>query len=153
MQLFWSIAASRLEGHPIIRIVKMLDWPPAASLLAEQLKPDQPRKGGRVPYEYLPMFRALLLSRWFSLSYGGLAKSLAIRIDFLVFCGFDPLESLPDASTLNRFALRLDALKNAGSSCPFDLVKEQMKTKGIELKPADGTLKMPKVRFRKTDEW
>jgi len=153
MQLFWSIAVSRLDAHAIIRIVKMLDWQPVASLLAEQLKQDRPRKGGRIPYKYLSMFRALLLSRWFSLSYGGLVKSLTIRIDFLVFCGFDPLESLPDASTLNRFALRLDALKKAGSSCPFDLVKEQMKTKGIDLKPVEGILKMPKVRFRKTDEW
>ena len=153
MQLFWAIASNRLEKHPIIRIVKMMDWQPVASMLTEQIKPDASRKGGRIPYDPLLMFRALLLIRWYSLSYGSLAKSLTIRIDFLLFCGFDPLGKLPDASTLNRFDLRLAALKASGGRCPFDLVKEQMQSKGIELHPTSGTLKHPKVRFRKEGAW
>jgi len=151
MQLFWSIASDRLRGHAIIRIVKVLDWQPVVSLLSEVIKSGQQRKGGRTPYNAMNMFRALLLARWYGLSYKQLEDALLVRLDFLVFCGFDPLGKLPDASTLNRFALRLDAMELEAS--PFDLVQRQMDVKGIELRPVVGALKHPKVRFRDKIIW
>jgi len=151
MQLFWSIASDRLRGYVIIRIVKVLDWQPVVSLLSEVIKSGQQRKGGRTPYNAMNMFRALLLSRWYGLSYKQLEDALLVRLDFLLFCGFDPLGKLPDASTLNRFALRLDAMELEVS--PFDLVRRQMDVKGIELRPAVGALKHPKVRFRDKITW
>jgi len=153
MHLFWAIASRRLEKSPVIRILKMMDWQPVSMFLDDHMKPDRHRKGGRVPYDPVRMFRALLLGRWYSLSYGGLAESLTIRLDFLFFCGFDPFKALPDASTLNRFSLRLADLKETGAICPFEMVREQMLAGGIEIYPTDGTLKKLKVRFRNNEAW
>jgi len=151
MQLFWSIASDRLRGHSIIQIVKVLDWQPVVDLLAEVIKSGQQRKGGRTPYNAMNMFRALLLGHWYGLSYKQLEDALLVRLDFLVFCGFDPLGRLPDASTLNRFALRLGVMDMA--ACPFDLVRRQMDVRGIELRPVVGAVNHPKVRFRDEITW
>ncbi|NKF24506.1 IS5 family transposase [Solimonas marina] len=63
--------------------------------------------GGPAPYDPVSMFRLMLLGQWHGLSDGELEKALAVRIDFLVFCGFDVGEALPDATTICRFRNRL----------------------------------------------
>ena len=150
MHLFQSIAADRLKDTPLIRLANVIDWEPVARILDDEVKRARQRKGGREPYNPAAMFRALLLGEWFGLSYEKLAQALRVRLDFILFCGFDAFADLPDASTLNRFALRL-----AGSTWDSMrvLVAEQLCRQGIELVPTVEAVLHPKVRFGRWNRW
>jgi IS5 family transposase len=58
---------------------------------------------GRPAYPPLPMFKSLLLQRWYGLSDPGLEEALNDRISFIRFSGFSLVSSLPDHSTICRF--------------------------------------------------
>jgi IS5 family transposase len=55
------------------------------------------------------MLKALLLQRWYSLSDEGLEEALSDRLSFRRFCGFALDDETPDAKTLCRFRLALEA--------------------------------------------
>ena len=150
MQLFHAIAAERLKDSPLIRLAKAIDWGPVAFILQDEIKRIRQRKGGREPYNPVAMFRALLLGEWFGLSYQKLADALRVRLDFILFCGFDAFEDLPDASTLNRFDLRLaDGAGAKGRA----VVSDQLSKAGIELVPTSGAVRNPRLRFGKYNRW
>ena len=55
------------------------------------------------------MFKAMVLQAWHSLSDPELENSLRVRMDFMMFTGFDMLEEVPDETTLCRFRNKLIA--------------------------------------------
>lgn len=151
MHLFQSIALKRLGDCPLIRVVHALDWEPVANILEPEVKRARQRKGGRDPYDKMAMFRALLLGEWFRLSYGKLAQAMRVRLDFVLFCGFDAFANLPDASTLNRFELHLERTGLAKKA--MEAVSDQLKQCGIELIPTCGALRDPAIRFGRFSRW
>ena len=134
MQLFMANAKARLKAEPVMRLAGLIDWQPVESHMQAEYWREFFRKGGRVPYDHRAMFRALLLARWHGLSYPKLERALRVRLDFLLFCGFDVDGKLPDACTLNRFNARLSA------DGVFDKmaaeVESQLHGHGLELRPA-----------------
>lgn len=96
------------------------------------------RKGGRTPYDYRAMFRALLIARWYGLSYPKLERALRVRLDFLLFCGFDGNAKLPEASTLFRFHGRL--VQSGVLTVMFEEVDRQLSAQGVVLSLAQGAL-------------
>jgi transposase, IS5 family len=80
----------------------LIDWKPIEKILKKKY-----RKGasadGRPAYPPLPMFKLLLLQRWYGLSDPGLEDALYDRISFIRFSGFSLGGFLPDHSTICRF--------------------------------------------------
>ena len=70
-------------------------------------KREQTRGGGPEPYSPLGMFKLMLLGPWHRLSDVPLEQALKVRLNFLVFCGFDLGVALPDSTTICRFRNRL----------------------------------------------
>jgi len=151
MHLFQSIALKRLGDCHLIRIANAVDWEPVARVLESELKRARERQGGREPYNQVAMFRALLLGEWFRLSYGKLALALRVRLDFILFCGFDVFDHLPDASTLNRFSLRLD--EHGVAEKARAAVLDQLNKNGIEVIPTNGALRDPIIRHGSFWRW
>lgn len=60
------------------------------------------------------MLKLTLLGHWHHLSDAPLEQALKVRVGFLVFCGFDLGEALPDHTTICRFRNRLVAAKLEG---------------------------------------
>lgn len=92
------------------QIEAIVDWRPIEKLLKTKLK----RKAnaiGNPAYPVLPMFKALLLQRWFNLSDPGLEEALYDRISFVRFTGFSIEDSVPDETTICRFRNGLIKLK------------------------------------------
>lgn len=59
-----------------------------------------------VPYEYLSMFKALLIQQWHTLSDPKMEEALKTRIDFMWFTGFGLASKefvVPDETTICRF--------------------------------------------------
>lgn len=138
MQLFMANAKAGLIGDPLLTVADVIQWGEIEKHMQADYWQVMFRKGGRTPYDYRAMFRALLLARWFGLSYPKLERALRVRLDFLLFCGFMIGDKMPDASTLNRFNSKLE--KSGVLSAIFNEVERQLREQGIEVQPARGAL-------------
>lgn len=54
-------------------------------------------------YDPLLLFKCLLVGQWHGLSDPKLERALQVRLDFMVFCGFDLHGLVPDETTHCRF--------------------------------------------------
>jgi transposase, IS5 family len=84
---------------------------------------------GRPAYPALPMFKLLLLQRWYNLSDPGLEEAVKDRISFIRFSGFSLASTLPDHSTICRFRNTLLALRLY--DLLFEEINCQIETKGL----------------------
>ena len=81
------------------------------------------------------MFKAILLQNWGCLSDAGLEDALKVRIDFMLFCGFDIADDIPDESTICRFRNRL--IKNNLLEKLLDEVNSQISDLGLKVRKAN----------------
>ena len=101
------------------KIDKLIDWKPIEKLLKQRYK-RLSSADGRPAYPPLPMFKLLLLQRWYNLSDPKMEEALNDRISFIRFSGFSIMSPLPDHSTICRFRntlLKLNICNNP-TSCP-----------------------------------
>lgn len=131
MQLFMANAKAGLAGDPLLAVADAIKWEDVEQHMQADYWQAMFRKGGRAPYDYRAMFRALLLARWFGLSYPKLERALRVRLDFMLFCGFVIGNKMPDASTLNRFNSKLE--QSGALSAMFEEVDRQLDAQGVEL--------------------
>lgn len=138
MQLFMTNAKAGLSGDPLLVLGDAIQWVEVEKHMQADYWQAMFRKGGRAPYDYRAMFRALLLARWFGLSYPKLERALRVRLDFLLFCGFVIGNKMPDASTLNRFKMRLS---DGGTlTVMFAEVDRQLNVQGIRVRLVRGAV-------------
>jgi transposase, IS5 family len=108
---------------------------------------------GRPAYPPLPMFKSLLLQRWYRLSDPGLEEALNDRISFIIFSGFSFVSPLPDHSTICRFRnalLELNLYERL-----FDEINRQLESSGILVRAGaivDATIVESSRRPRKVTE-
>ena len=88
---FYQTAQSLINQYsdrfPLLKITRLLDWQAIEAKL--QSKKNRPHldNNGRPAYSLLPMFRAILLGQWYSLSDPELERSLVTCLDCVLFCG------------------------------------------------------------------
>jgi transposase, IS5 family len=92
------------------KVDRLIDWKRIETLLNKKYKKTM-SADGRPAYPALPMFKLLLLERWYGLSDPGAEEALKDRISFIRFTGFSLSSSLPDHSTICRFRNALSELK------------------------------------------
>lgn len=138
MQLFMTNAKAVLAGDPLLAVADAINWKDVEQHMQADYWQAMFRKGGRVPYDYRAMFRALLLARWYGLSCPKLERALRVRLDFLLFCGFVVGDKVPDASTLNRFKMRL--AEGGTLAAMFAEVDRQLSAQGVQVRTARGAL-------------
>lgn len=109
MASFFLMDAKDLVAEsPAMKLHEMLDWAEIAHKLKGLYKREKSRAGGPEPYPPLSMFKLMLLGQWHGLSDTQLEHALKVRLDFMVFTGFEPGgEGFPDATTICRFRNRL----------------------------------------------
>lgn len=138
MQQDMANAKAGLTSDPLLALGDSIQWGEVEKHMRDDYWQAMFRKGGRAPYDYRAMFRALLLARWFGLSYPKLERALRVRLDFLLFCGFVIGDKMPDASTLNRFNTRLG--EGGTLAAMFAEVDRQLSAQGIEVRLVRGAL-------------
>lgn len=92
----------------LIKIEAIVDWQPIVDNLKVKLSKEVMR--GQVPYDYLSLFKVLLLQQWYQLSDPKMEEALHTRIDFMWFTGFglaDKEMHVPDETTICRFRNKL----------------------------------------------
>ena len=91
------------KDNPLKKLSVLIDWELLRPHLQKLYKRDETRGGGQKPFDELMMFKAILLGQWHSLPDAKLEEALAVRLDFIDFCGLGLSDAVPDESTLCRF--------------------------------------------------
>lgn len=99
--------AKHIDSYPLLKLSQVLDWQPIEQLLHQQKTRYIRDHRGRPAYPLLPMFKAVLLGQWHSLSDPELERCLVTRLDFYFFCNFDDI-ALPNHSILLPFPKLVD---------------------------------------------
>lgn len=106
----------------------IVDWRPIGKVLHRYYK-----KGcsvdGRPAYRPIPLFKMLLIQRWYNLSDPGLEEAVNDRISFLRFTGFSLEDSIPDETTICRFRNELG--KRGIFERLLDQINEQLQSKQV----------------------
>jgi IS5 family transposase len=85
------------------------------------------------------MFKLMLLGQWHGLSDTQLEHALKVRLDFMVFTGFEPGDgSFPDATTICRFRNRLVTAKL--DQVLLRRVNVQLEGKGLKVAGSRGAI-------------
>jgi transposase, IS5 family len=123
----------------VIKLNKVLDWTGIEKRLKGIYKKDLNDQGGERPYDPLKMFKAVLLGQWYSLSDVALEESLRVRLDFMVFTGFELLDGdVPDESTLCKFRNRL--IEKGMEKKLFQEINFQLEKLGLKVKNFSGAI-------------
>lgn len=126
------------KDHYLLSIDKLINWSPIKNLLVGMHVNEINPRGGPKAYDNLSMFKALLLGQWHSLSDPGLEEALRLRIDFMVFSGFEMGDEVPDETTLCRFRNKL-VERNLYERL-FKEINNQLEKQGIKVKKAEAAL-------------
>ena len=122
----------------LLKLNKLLDWEKIRKRLKKLYKKDEEDNGGARPYDPVKMFKAVLLGQWYSLSDPALEEALCVRLDFMMFTGFELLEDCPDETTLCRFRNRL-VEKNLDKKL-FKEINFQLEHLGLKIREARGAI-------------
>ena len=156
MDFFTLGARDRIsKENDLLKLKELIDWSLLENHLVGIHKNEQDPKGGPKAYNTLSMFQALLLGQWHSLSDPGLEEALRVRLDFMLFAGFEMGSSVPDETTLCRFRNRLIELDIHEKL--FIEVNRQLEAHGIKVREAqralvDATVIHSSARPRRTIE-
>jgi transposase, IS5 family len=134
------------------KIDQFIDWNHIGKQLKKKYKKTM-SADGRPAYPPLPMFKLLLLQRWYGLSDPGLEEALNDRISFIRFSGFSLAGSLPDYSTICRF--RNSLLELGLYEKLFEEIVGQLEVKGLLVREGaivDATIVESSRRPRKVME-
>lgn len=98
----YFLGRRRTKATFLDEIDAVIDWKPIRAFLNKKLK----RKAnavGNPAYPALPMFKVLLLQRWYNLSDPATEQALLDRLSFIRFTGFSIEDDVPDETTICRF--------------------------------------------------
>ena len=140
MDSFFLMGARALVSEsPSMKLHQLLDWAAIAGQLKGLYQREASGAGGPEPYSPLGMFKLMLLGQWHGLSDAQLEQALRVRLDFMVFTGFEPSAGeLPDASTICRFRNRLVQARLEQKL--LSLINGQLEQRGLKVQGARGAI-------------
>lgn len=140
MDSFFLMGARPLVTEsPSMKLHQLLDWAAIAGQLKGLYQREASGAGGPEPYSPLGMFKLMLLGQWHGLSDAQLEQALRVRLDFMVFTGFEPSAGeLPDASTICRFRNRLVQARLEQKL--LSLINGQLEQRGLKVQGARGAI-------------
>lgn len=98
-------------GDPLERLAKGVDFEQFRQLLEDHLIKPTKGKGGRPPYDYVLMFKILILQRYYNLSDDQIEYQINDRLSFMRFLGLTMADDVPDSKTVWAFTEQLTDLE------------------------------------------
>jgi IS5 family transposase len=104
-----DIRLSKLSqlGDPLERLNKGVDFELFRSILTEKLTKLSVGPGGRPPYDYVMMFKILILQRYYNLSDDQVEFQINDRLSFMRFLDLTIADDVPDSKTVWHFKEQL----------------------------------------------
>lgn len=91
------------QGDPLVSLKEIIDWESFREPLRKIFKKVPKGAGGRPAYDYVMMFRILILQRLYNLSDNQMQFQLMDRISFMRFVDLDLNDKVPDEKTIWLF--------------------------------------------------
>jgi len=111
---FWDqdIRLSKLShlGDPLEKLDKGVDFDIFRILLEDNLAKEPQGKGGRPPYDYVMMFKIIILQRFYNLSDDQVEYQINDRMSFMRFLNLSIADDIPDSKTVWHFREQLTDL-------------------------------------------
>jgi transposase, IS5 family len=111
-------------GDPLEKLNRTIDWNVFRYTLDKHLATEAKGPGGRPPFDYIMMFKILILQEYFGLSDEQMEFQITDRFSFMRFLGLRSYDKVPDSNTIWNFRENLKA---------GDVVKELFNRFGKEL--------------------
>jgi Transposase and inactivated derivatives, IS5 family len=90
-------------GDCLEKLNRVIDWKIFLPALEQVLRKEAKGPGGRPPYDYLMMFKILVLQRIYNLSDEQTEYQITDRLSFMRFLGLGIEDKVPDAKTIWLF--------------------------------------------------
>jgi IS5 family transposase len=90
-------------GDSLEKLNRYIKWEDFRGILTKALKKDAAGPGGRPPYDYVMMFKILVLQKMYNLSDDQTEYQINDRLSFQRFLGLALCDTVPDAKTIWHF--------------------------------------------------
>ena len=94
-------------NDPLVKLKEGVRWEQFRPVLDEALRREAKGKGGRPPFDYVLMFKILILQRYYNLSDDRTEYQILDRLSFMRFLGLKISDKVPDAKTIWHFKEQL----------------------------------------------
>lgn len=118
-------------GDPLYKLSRGVNFENFRDLLQTGLSKLAKGAGGRPPYDYVMMFKVLILQRYFNLSDDQVEFQICDRISFMNFLGLTISDDIPDSKTVWNFREQLVDLKLVDDL--FSLFLKELEALGLIL--------------------
>ena len=98
-------------GDPLEKLENGVDFEIFRELLESKLSKEPQGKGGRPPYDYVLMFKILILQRYYNLSDDQVEYQINDRMSFMRFLNLSISDDIPDSKTVWHFREQLTDLE------------------------------------------
>ena len=116
-------------GDPLERLARGVDFELFRTFLEDNLHNEPKNDGGRKPYDYVLMFKILILQRYYNLSDDQAEFQICDRLSFMRFLKLTIADDVPDSKTIWNFRERLVDLDIVDKL--FDLFKTKLEALGL----------------------
>ncbi len=124
MSFLSAEASVRLRDNKLLNICSVIDWDKVVASVGSL-----GRSGiGPIGYDICGLIKYLILQNWHDLNYPAMEDALRIRLDFMVFTGFDG--NIPDETTLYFTTEKTNAWANIKATA-FNLIKNPAPRGGV----------------------
>lgn len=119
------------QKDPLVKLKEKINFELFRPLLEEAFHEEEKGIGGARPYDYVLMFKILILQRYYNVSDDKMEFQILDRLSFMRFLGLNLADKVPDANTIWLFRENLTK-KNLAEKL-FTLFLEELKKKGLLL--------------------
>lgn len=104
-----DIRLSKLSklGDPLVKLNESIDFEIFRSILEDKLARVPKGKGGRPAYDYVLLFKILILQRYYNLSDDQIEYQINDRMSFMRFLDLSIADDIPDSKTVWKFREQL----------------------------------------------
>lgn len=120
------------QNDPLVKLVKHIDFEFFRKPLESHFQEGKDQsQGGRPAFDYLMMFKILILQRYYNLSDDNTEYAILDRLSFMRFLGLTITDKVPDAKTIWNF--RNELMKHGLVENLFKLLDGTLHKKGVIL--------------------
>jgi len=116
-------------GDPLEKLNKNIQWESFRGILKRTFKIEAKGPGGRPPFDYVMMFKILILQKMYNMADDKTEYQIKDRLSFQRFLGLQLCDTVPDAKTIWHFREELNNAKILDTI--FYRFIEQLEHKGI----------------------
>ena len=91
------------QKDPLVKLKERINFEMFRPVLEQGLSKEPKGKGGAPPYDYVLMFKILILQRYYNISDDKMEFAILDRLSFMRFLGLTLSDKVPDAKTIWNF--------------------------------------------------